>query len=188
MNFLEHVASIIEHSERPIDEYELITRLKDQQTFIAIEKSCQQQPQLLLFRKHFTVMNALYQLQPIFWQQQQHLNISALEIFLQPVKKELNTTNINVNCDSGLRDYYLNWENYLSTGEAEVSALLSDFWIKYSKLDKRQAALELFELPSHATSRDITQRYRQLMSTHHPDKGGNSEMFIQYREAWEILK
>lgn len=188
MSLLDQLTNIIECTNEPLSEYQLLSQLKDHHAFVNIEKSCLQQPQLLLFRKHFTLMNALYQLQSIFWQQQRMLEISALNITLQPVQLSNSGTAISDNCSEGMRSYYLDWDNYLNTNSADVDTLLGDFWLKFSKLDRRQAALELFELDSTASTSEISQRYRKLINIHHPDKGGDSEVFIQIREAWEILK
>lgn len=188
MPLADQLKYIIENASESLSEYQLLSQLKSHPIFTAIEKTCQQQPQLLLFRKHFTLMNALYQLQSTFWKQQRLLEISALKITLQPVESSNSDTAISVNCSEGLRSYYLDWDNYLNTNCADVDSLLGDFWLKFSKLDRRQAALELFELDSTASASEITQRYRKLINTHHPDKGGDSEIFIQIREAREILK
>lgn len=141
MSLLDQLRHIIENASASLSEYQLLSQLKCHPVFITIDKNCQQQPQLLLFRKHFTLMNALYQLQSIYWQQQRQLEISALKITLQPISKNNNGTEISQNCSEGLRSYYLDWDNYLNTNSADVDALLGDFWLKFSKLDRRQAAL-----------------------------------------------
>lgn len=188
MTLVDHLLELIQASAESVSEYQLLQDLKDHHLFVAIDNNCQQQPQLALFRKHFTLMNALYQLQAIFWQERRQLTISALEITLSPPQPNIHSTQISNNSGEGLRSYYLDWDNYLNTSVAEVDTLLGDFWLKYSKLDRRQAALEAFDLDSDASRNEITLRYRQLMNIHHPDRGGNSETFIQLREAWEILR
>ena len=49
----------------------------------------QRDAELLLFRKHFLIMNALYQLQPVLWEEGLYLSVSALLIKLEPVVFDL---------------------------------------------------------------------------------------------------
>lgn len=43
------------------------------------------------------------------------------------------------------------------------------------------------DLPVTATSEEIRQRYRTLAQMHHPDKGGDEELFKRIKLAYEIL-
>ena len=55
---------------------------------------------------------------------------------------------------------------------------------------EKRAALELFEL--HEESRldlgTIKYRYRQLVSLHHPDRGGSTSRLQSINQAMEILQ
>ena len=42
-------------------------------------------------------------------------------------------------------------------------------------------------LPTNATFEEIKQKYKQLAQYHHPDKGGDEEMFKRVKLAYEIL-
>ena len=56
--------------------------------------------------------------------------------------------------------------------------------------DEKQAALELFEL-NHEQTLDLSrikQRYRQMVSLHHPDRGGSTERLQSINLAMEILE
>lgn len=47
--------------------------------------------------------------------------------------------------------------------------------------------LSYFGLPATATMEDIKSRFRYLAKINHPDKGGNSDVFIEILEAYEQL-
>lgn len=44
---------------------------------------------------------------------------------------------------------------------------------------------QLLRLDSNATRAEAEKNYRELRSEHHPDKGGNAEMFNAVQKAWE---
>jgi DnaJ-class molecular chaperone len=44
-------------------------------------------------------------------------------------------------------------------------------------------AYELLELHEDCTLEQLTERWRDLRSKHHPDRGGDADTFIQLREA-----
>jgi len=48
--------------------------------------------------------------------------------------------------------------------------------------------LELLGLPPHAGARDIKSRFRQLAMRYHPDRGGDSDRFIELVDIYEKLK
>ena len=66
--------------------------------------------------------------------------------------------------------------------------MLGSFWTQFASLDKREEAFEVLELSVDAAKQEITQSYRRLAAAHHPDKGGDKEMFIRIRQAYEVLK
>lgn len=47
--------------------------------------------------------------------------------------------------------------------------------------------LSYFGLPATATKDDIKSRFRHLAKINHPDKGGNSDVFIEILDAYEQL-
>jgi DnaJ-domain-containing protein 1 len=89
-----------------------------------------------------------------------------------------------------LRDYYLNLQHLRETTESDVEKLLSSFWTRMQGGDEKRAALELFELnddqPLNLAT--IKQRYRQLVSIHHPDRGGSTSRLQSINLAMEILQ
>ena len=56
--------------------------------------------------------------------------------------------------------------------------------------EEKQAALELFELANERTLDlpRIKLRYRQMVSAHHPDRGGSTERLQSINLAMEILE
>lgn len=183
------VATVLIESSVPVSEYQLLQKLSHQTELANLDKSCADQPQLLLFRKHFTLMNALYQLQDIYWHQHnRHLQISSLHIALAPENTSTQGQSPGEYCSQPLRDYYLDWDNFLNTSEQDIDELLSDFWRRFNQPQKRQQALLILGLKEGACEIEIAKRYRQLANQVHPDKGGNSDEFIKIREAYEILK
>jgi len=72
-----------------------------------------------------------------------------------------------------------------------VERLLDSFWKRLdSGGDQKLDALRLFELdeePGLDLAR-IRLRYRQLVSRHHPDRGGSTERLQSINAAMEILQ
>jgi hypothetical protein len=143
---------------------------------------------LVLFRTHFLLFNALYRLRDQLWATQSgSLQISALHIQLlpyQPGSHELTE-------HDPLRDYYLDLSQLEQTSAQDVTRLLKSFWTRLHSGDDKQAALELFELADHSATLDlatIKHRYRQLVSQHHPDRGGSTERLQSINKAMEVLE
>ncbi|MGH1462159.1 MAG: DNA-J related domain-containing protein [Neptuniibacter sp.] len=167
-------------------EYELLQYLELRDPLI---RSIEGQSELALFKKHFLIMNMLYTLQDIYFSERVgYLHISAVKIYLENTSSPQRTLPITDISDSKLKVYYLDWNNLYEMTQNSVEDLLDQFWKKYFALDKRENALEVLGLTKEATSHEIKARFRLLATEHHPDKGGNSESFIQIRTAYETLK
>lgn len=169
-----------------LGEYQLIQQLK--------ARDCRHIPnlpltdKLVLFRTHFLLFNALYRLREQLWATQSgYLQISALHIQLlpyQPGSAELSE-------HDPLRDYYLDLSQLDGTDEQDVAKLLLSFWTRMHGSEEKQAALELFELEGNEQTLNlatIKHRYRQLVSLHHPDRGGNTARLQSINKAMEILE
>jgi len=141
---------------------------------------------LVLFRTHFLLFNALYRLRDRLWRERSaHLAIGALHIQLLPYRAGEEALAVH----DSLRDYYLDMDQLRQTGESDVEALLASFWTRMHGGEEKRAALELFELDMDAPL-DLTlirQRYRQLVSLHHPDRGGSTGRLQSINLAMEIL-
>jgi len=135
-------------------------------------------------------MNCLYELQEQLWSDERlFLDIGPLIIRLsteqhqeQPAAEQALAETANLSA------YYRDWSQFDSTTEEDVLNLLADFWMRFNNQDQRAEALTLFELPESASAEDIRRRYRVLAARHHPDKGGDNALFIQVRQAYEVLK
>lgn len=145
-----------------------------------------------LFKRKFLTMNALYQLQ-IMLLPNQCLQIQAMNIFLsQHVPSRIT---LEQQYDSALRDYYLDWGNYDTSGDL-IKEMLKSFWHKYnnyigetSPVVGREQALKVFELSHDASPKEIRKRWRQLALKWHPDwAGGDSQKFKQACRAWQTLR
>tara|TARA_R110002094_G_scaffold103101_2_gene102658 strand:+ start:287 stop:889 length:603 start_codon:yes stop_codon:yes gene_type:complete len=142
---------------------------------------------LLLFRKHFLVMNALYRLQPILWEEGFYLQISALHIHLQALPEVSNDRLPDPAGEQSIRDYYLDWGEFEQSSSESVEQLLGGFWQRYFATDKRLDALAIFELDSDCSWSEIRSAYRRQAAIHHPDRGGDAAQFCRVRDAYELL-
>lgn len=167
-------------------EYQLIQTLRADGNPHLSQRSLQDP--LVLFRTHFLVFNALYRLRERLWREQAgHLEISPLRIRLLPYQ----AGSQGLSESDPLRDYYLDMNKLYATTEADVEQLLDSFWKRLDNGgDQTRDALRLFELedePQLDLAR-IRFRYRQLVSRHHPDRGGSTEHLQSINAAMEILE
>ena len=174
--------ALLRQAPAGLSEHQLIRQLKD--------AHCTHLPQLpltdklVLFRTHFLLFNALYRLRDRLWAERSaHLEINPLLIRLLPYRdgpQELTE-------HDPLRAYYLDETHLRDTREADVAHLLQSFWTRMHGGEERQAALELFGLDGRTDYPSIRLRYRQLVSQHHPDRGGSTTRLQSINKAMEIL-
>lgn len=142
---------------------------------------------LVLFRTHFLLFNALYLLRDRLWQSETaHLAIDPLSVQLLPYASGVAA----LSEADPLRSYYLDLSHLRDTSEHDVEKLLTSFWKRMQGGDEKRAALELFELDDDTQPLNlaiIKQRYRQLVSQHHPDRGGSTSRLQSINLAMEIL-
>lgn len=182
--FKASILALMKASPAGLSEYDLIQCLQERdEDFVFDDES----PNLALFRKHFLVMNALYQLQTELFNDGLYLSISPLEIRLEPVQDSEISALPTGNEAAPLREYYLNWENFSQTRREDVEAMLQRFMERYLAIDERLEALQILELPANAPWETVKQTYRRLAALHHPDKGGDPARFRAIRGAYEIL-
>lgn len=170
--------------DEPVSEYELLKYLEGQE---GLFEHLPDNQSLALFQRHFLVMNALYSLQQILWEQGVYLSVSALSIVCQPVNVKEEGALIRDEGEARLRDYYTDWANFESTSEQDIDALLNSFWHRYLAQEQQSDALSVLGLAAGASWEEIKRAYRHLASEHHPDRGGETATFIAVRQAYEIL-
>ncbi len=85
-------------------------------------------------------------------------------------------------------DFFFDHGNFYNVSEGEVNTMIEGFWKKYNALMTASPALAALGLSEGASWEEIKQRYRDLASKHHPDKGGDPLLFIEIRRAYESLK
>ncbi|KJH83139.1 DNA-J related domain-containing protein [Stutzerimonas stutzeri] len=197
MDLAEQVFILLREQPEGCSEYQLIQQLKARHSthipnLPLLDK-------LVLFRTHFLVFNALYRLRDRLWGERRHnLQISPLCVQLQPYGPGASEVVEN----DPLREYYLDLTNLRDTDEGEVERLLASFWSRMRgdhlgelgdtwNPEQKRAALELFELDQESASltmHTIKRRYRQLVSIHHPDRGGSTARIQSINLAMEILQ
>ncbi|MBV1788430.1 DnaJ domain-containing protein [Marinobacterium sp. D7] len=142
---------------------------------------------LLLFRKHFLVMNALYRLEPVLYEQGYEISISALHIQLHPLENRSTSAQQVPAKPHPLRSYYLDWSEFEKSSNAYVRRLLDAFWRRYCGDNRIDEACQVLGLEPGAAPEAIRRAYRRLAARHHPDRGGDAEQFRRVREAYELL-
>lgn len=55
------------------------------------------------------------------------------------------------------------------------------------KLFEEENLYKILEVPRFATTEEIKRQYRHLVKIHHPDRGGDEELFLKINEAYKIL-
>lgn len=180
--------SLLEEQRQHWKVHYLVTALREKGLLIELDEDESKD----LFKRNFLTMNALYQLQ-VMLLPNQWLQVQAMDIFLsQRVPSHLE---LELQHDAALRDYYLDWGNYDTSGDL-IKEMLKSFWHKYnnymgetSPAVGREQALNVFELSCDASPRDIRKRWRKLALKWHPDRaGGDSQKFKQACRAWQTLR
>ncbi len=183
------ILSILKKQPDGISEFDILTELKQRLPEFSQLSDGQN---LQLFRQHFLIMNALYQLQTRLWQEENlTLSILSTRITLSHTSQAIrsDSTTLSDSVDAKLAAYYLDWNEYEHTGTEQVKEMLDGFYKGISLTGDRDAALSTLEFESNnnPSKTDIKQQYRKLAQQHHPDRGGDQEAFISLREAYEYL-
>lgn len=184
---IQPILSILEACDKGISEFELLRQLESD---APIFDELGNDPDLKLFRKHFLIMNALYQLQQKLWQEDEvRLYISPLQIHLEAATQieESQSSEVEDGVEAKLAAYYLDWNEYDNTDAEDVSALLKGFYSKLFNHEDTEKALKLLGIKENASKSEIKRAYRLLVRNAHPDKGGNTKKFIKLRKAYEHL-
>lgn len=204
------ISQLLEQAEQSLSLYDVLKQLEasgvDLQQMVKGENEINLSNELLLFRKNFILMNALYEIQRDLQGSGYGLYITALKILLYKLQNDgtVDTTGSGLTAlaiseatrsDLALSEYYLDWQHYADTDQAVVEQLLEGFWQQYrhyhsgpENQDKRSCALTVLGLECSASWDDIQYAYRQKVACCHPDRGGQHQHFIEVREAYQYLK
>jgi len=144
-----------------------------------------------LFRVHFLLFHRLYHLKDeLHATQQGSLNIHTLSIRFLPYQE----ANAALVIEDPLRSYYLDFNNLRDTNQKNLDEMLANFWTSLGRLEsknnpcpKRQQALDLLELDSGATDKEVKRAWRRLAMKHHPDRGGDEEQIKALNQAVSLL-
>lgn len=185
-SFKTSILSILEKFPFGISEYHLMQELKGKSSRIPDPFG---QDNLTLFRSHFLLFNALYELQTeLAANEEKLLQINPLKIQLTPFTIKSSKKALTDKREANLRSYYLDFGNLENTTAEDVEEMLGKFWEIFYLKDKRLHALKVLGLEREATFDEIKKRYRKLAKELHPDKGGDKKKLQEINEAMEVLR
>lgn len=187
-----------------ISEFDLIALLK-RPPYSLFDEDALSDP-LMLFQTHFLVFHALYKLQ-IKWREsgEGRLDIHTTKILLRddiqpqnipPQNKDATQAQTHLAGLDPLASYYLNLDNLKGTSEADVAALLDDFWRQMAgqklgvpNTKDRDKACDVLKLDKQdiLTLNSLKAHYRKALLKVHPDRGGNVEEAQQVIQAYRVL-
>ena len=137
-----------------------------------------------LFRAHFLLFNALYELRDrCLASRQAVLRIHALDIRWLPWEEG----EAGLDSPDPLRDYYLDWSNLDDTSAVDVEEMIDSFWSRIGRIDGRAEALAELGLEDPVDDDMIKKRWRRLAMEHHPDRGGDTEQLQTIHAAIRTL-
>ncbi|SEI66744.1 DnaJ domain-containing protein [Allopseudospirillum japonicum] len=144
-----------------------------------------------LFRTHFLLYNALYQLRDELWRHARgHLEISATRVCLSPYQ----IASAALDEYDPMRDYYLDMQVLEQTTREDIDAALNSFWKRFHEENVfasgglQAQALATLGLSTGTPAQEIKKQYRRLAMRHHPDRGGDPGKLQEINEAMAILK
>ncbi len=154
---------------------------------------------LIMFRAHFLLFHLLYRLQDRwFIENLGRLSIHTTDIHLlvmECVPKSVEGSGQELLEDDPVKSYYLDYSEFLNTQEDDVLSLLDDFWRRMAGTpihsigpEGRLKAQQRLGLEGQILSvQSVKLQFRSLCQLHHPDKGGDPQVFRQICDAKEIL-
>lgn len=178
------ILQVLKSTPRSLGIHELLLEIKT----ISKIPQLDEDEQLALFKLNWLMMNGLFQLQWALLDEGYHLHISTLDIFLSPIAAADCQAQRQEIAHQPLRDYYLDWCNFSDTTVDEVQAMLEGVWQEYLSPDQQRQAEALLQLEPSASWAQVKKAYRKQAATHHPDKGGDAQKFMEIRQAYECLK
>lgn len=201
--------------QRGVSEYELIEILK-KAPYQFFDDASLREP-LMLFKTHFIVFHALYQLKRRWIAQGEGmLDIHTLNIKLnqESAHSDNNSAHSDKNSTHGdndkesqdkagaineadtLAEYYLDWGNFEKADRESVDALLNAFWKRMASGNAHTFEQEdiadahaLLGLPQdeHVSLSVLKRVYKKALQLVHPDKGGTQQEAQDVIHAYQLL-
>jgi len=196
--------------QRGVSEYELIEILK-KAPYHFFDDASLREP-LMLFKTHFIVFHALYQLKRRWIEQGEGvLDIHTLNIKLnqESAHSDKNSTHGDNYKDKesqdkvgaiteadALAEYYLDWGNFEKADRKSVDALLNAFWQRMASGNAHTFEQEdiadahaLLGLPQdeHVSLSVLKRVYKKALQLVHPDKGGTQQEAQDVIHAYQLL-
>lgn len=201
--------------QRGVSEYELIEILI-KAPYHFFDDASLREP-LMLFKTHFIVFHALYQLKRRWIEQGEGvLDIHTLNIKLnqESAHSDKNSTHSDHNSAHGdndkesqdkvgaiteadaLAEYYLDWGNFEKADRKSVDALLNAFWHRMASGNAHTFEQEdiadahaLLGLPQdeHVSLSVLKRVYKKALQLVHPDKGGTQQEAQDVIHAYQLL-
>lgn len=192
MENFKHITDYLEQAftDQPVwREHALIKKL--QQDRIEPIASLSLYNMLELFKAHFLVRHAVYQLRAK-WRAKElsELTIGAIEIASMPYPKNRTRdteTGSSIRETDLLEHYYNDLSNYFNMTEAEVELLLNGFWQRLQNPQDSAEAFETLGLEKGAGYKEIKSAFRRHAQKSHPDKGGDELRFQSITKARDTL-
>ena len=182
--FLDLLYRLLQEHPAGISEWDLVTELRHRR--LAPFSAGALGDDLVLFQVHFLLFHLLYRLQDqLLLQGREGLEIHCLKIRLTP--KAAEPLGLEPAAFDGVRDYYLDWSRFESTGAQEVAQMLANFWRDFRNYRDSNEAYEVLGLEPDAGPQEVKKRYRELALETHPDRGGDKERFDLVTKAKETL-
>lgn len=196
--------------QRGVSEYELIEILK-KAPYHFFDDASLREP-LMLFKTHFIVFHALYQLKRRWIEQGEGvLDIHTLNIKLnqESAHSDKNSTHGDNYKDKesqgkvgaiteadALAEYYLDWGNFEKADRKSVDALLNAFWHRMASGNAHTFEQEdiadahvVLGLPQdeHVSLSVLKRVYKKALQLVHPDKGGTQQEAQDVIHAYQLL-
>lgn len=186
--------------QNPIKEYDLMKALVE----AGFSEFTPDLDPLAMFQSHFLLFHLLYRLQAK-WLREGHgwLSIHTLAIALSPPTtlsdQAWQKAQQAITVEDGVRDYYLDYTEFLKTQESDVIEMIAGFWRDFeqgggaanksspTELEQAKRHLDIAQSTESLTVTLVNRQYRQLSQRHHPDKGGLAERFHAINNARECL-
>ncbi len=201
--------------QRGVSEYDLIDILK-KAPYQFFDDASLREP-LMLFKTHFIVFHALYQLKRRWIEQGEGvLDIHTLNIKLNQENAHSDNNSAHDDYNSAhsdndkksqekagaiteadtLAEYYLDWGNFEKADRKSVDALLNAFWHRMASGNAHTFEQEdiadahaLLGLPQdeHVSLSVLKRVYKKALQLVHPDKGGMQQEAQDVIHAYQLL-